>query len=299
MSSLPDFLVVGCAKGGTTSLYEQMRAHPQLYLPLVKETYYLLNDPTVLGQGVGYEDPQLVSSLENYQGLYKQDADSKLLAGEVCNAYLYCFEQSITRIRELLGDPKIIIVLREPVARAYSGYLHLVREGLVDESFEECLLREVSRKDANYWWGYHVKSISYYAEGVRAYLKNFSQVKVLSYDLLNESPQSFYQQIYSFLGVETVHFQTGEKRLNATGKPRSEALARLLREPSLPKSIWKKVTTEAFRQSVSSFLWACLLRKPLLNEETAKRLKADFAEDVKKLDRLVPGISKGWGYDEV
>jgi hypothetical protein len=298
MNTLPRFLAVGCAKGGTTSLYYVLKAQQELFLADVKETHFLVSDQSRLGQGNGFTDHQLVQSLDAYQALFRK-APAGTLPGEICNAYLYLHTESIPMIKNLLGDPKIIIVLREPVSRTFSGYLHLVREGLVDESFAECLQREEARIRDNWWWGFHIRSISFYADAVDAYQRSFSNVLVLDYNVLQTNPERFYDAVFSFLGIRGKLPRSAGQRLNKTGVPRSSWLAGILRNPSPVKTVWQAILPTSVRQRMSVLMWNILLQKPRLAGDMRFKLRQDFLEDVCKLDQLVPGIKKEWKYDEV
>ncbi len=127
----PDFFVVGAAKSGTSSLHRHLEQHPAVFMPAVKEPHFFSDErPPV----------QEVKSLREYLALF---ADSPLgaRAGEASTSNLYSPE-SASRIKAFQPDAGIIMVLRNPVDRAYSQYWNQVHEGVEPLSFEEALEAE-------------------------------------------------------------------------------------------------------------------------------------------------------------
>ena len=154
----PNFLVVGAAKCGTTSLYYQLQKHKEVFLPQgIKETYYFLDDFNITGNGKGYFEKEFIEEAKSYYQLYKNT--SRAYRGEVCNGYLYFYQNAIPKIKAELGDPHIIILIRNPIYRAHSSYMHLRRDQIVAESFEEALLYSEERKKEKWWWAFHIKEI--------------------------------------------------------------------------------------------------------------------------------------------
>ena len=118
--TLPNFLIIGAMKSGTTALYYYLAQHPQVYMSPVKEPNFFCSE----GQA-SREDT--VARLETYQGLFKDVSDEKVI-GEASHCYLYEPEAAV-RIQQYLPDAKFVAVLRDPVDRAYSHFLHMVRNG--------------------------------------------------------------------------------------------------------------------------------------------------------------------------
>ena len=139
--SLPNFLVIGAPKSGTTSLYNVLKKHPQIFLPDKKELHFFNNDK-LFNKGIDWYKKSFDSRLKVY-----------LARGEITPAYLFWGEKVIPRIINVYGEhlPKLIAMLRDPVDRAYSRYWHQrripYREPL---SFEEALRQEESRLDYDF-----------------------------------------------------------------------------------------------------------------------------------------------------
>ena len=120
---IPDFFIVGHAKSGTTALYEMLRPHPEIYMPEVKEPWFLATDMRVRFQPKrGGVPPQ---TLEDYLALFA-DARPDQRAGEASSSYLWS-RTAAENIAALQPDAKIIALLREPASFLYSLHLQLVQ----------------------------------------------------------------------------------------------------------------------------------------------------------------------------
>lgn len=130
----PDFLIIGAARCGTTSLYECLKAHPQIYLPPDKrpEPHFFLREA------------EYRKGIEYYCRKYFDGVGDDLIAGEASTSYIYQ-PWVAPRIRKHLPDVKLIAMLRNPIDRAFSNY-HVTRaNGLEDLPFGEAIRREAQR----------------------------------------------------------------------------------------------------------------------------------------------------------
>jgi len=291
--NLPDFLVVGAAKAGTTSLYHCLLQHPQIYVSGdIKETCYWVRDKEIMGNGRGYFEKDFVTERKRYERLFAK-ADSRIhkAIGEVCNAYLYYYENTIPNILENLGDIKIIIILRNPGDRAYSGYLHLMRDGAVNETFTECMEREDFRIKDNWWWGFHIVNIGFYYGAVKAYLDNFSQVKIMLYDEFVNNPPEFIQSIYNFLEVDSSFVPDTNTRYNVTGVHKNKFARWFITDQGIAKrisrSIVKFILPACIWSKISGRVRDYLLSRPEIKEEEKNRLKLVYKDEIYKLAGLI------------
>lgn len=131
-SRKPDFFIVGAPKAGTTSIYSYLVQHPEIFMPARKEPYFF-----------GQWRRNSEEDLRDYLRLFRGVPESKV-AGEASTTYLY-LQSAAEEIKAFRPDAKIIIMLRNPVDRAYSQYWHHVRLGWVEASFEEELEAEEAR----------------------------------------------------------------------------------------------------------------------------------------------------------
>ncbi|MFB6374220.1 MAG: sulfotransferase domain-containing protein [Bradymonadaceae bacterium] len=135
---LPNFLIIGTEKGGTTWLYEQLRAHPNVYLPPTKEPHFFNQYDSNLTSDTNWH-----RGLEYYRRLFRKH-DGEAAVGEATPMYL-CDPEAPGRIKETLDEVRLICLLRDPVDRAYSHYWMARRKGHTDESFDDVVAERDER----------------------------------------------------------------------------------------------------------------------------------------------------------
>jgi len=297
---LPNFLIVGAAKSGTSSLYHYLNEHPEIFLPARKELrFFSQMKANFKGPGDDKLNKTIIKSIEEYSKFYIPVKNEKAI-GDVSPDYLYFFKNAIPNIRKILIDPKIIIILRNPIDRAFSHYLHFVRDGREKLSFEEALAAEDNRKALNWEWAWYYKDVGFYYNQVKAYLENFSEVKVYLYDDLKKDPLSLVQDIYRFLGVDDsfIPKSIGEK-FNVSGVPKNKFLHEFLRKPNAIKSTLRPLARLVLpdKETRERFLRKLLqknLKKPEMKPETRDYLKRLYKEDILKLQDLIKRDLSHW-----
>ncbi|HET9485956.1 MAG TPA: sulfotransferase, partial [Chryseosolibacter sp.] len=161
---LPNFLIVGAAKCGTSSLHKYLEQHPETFMSKVKEPRFIssqvMSGP-LRGPGDHKVEAWYVKKYEDYVRLF-EGAENYPAVGESSADTLYFYQGTIPVIKQYLGDPKIIIMLRNPVKRAFSSYQHLVRDLREELSFEEGLKEEPNRIKNNWELIYHYTAASMY-----------------------------------------------------------------------------------------------------------------------------------------
>jgi len=203
--SLPDFLVIGAPKAGTTALHVALAQHPELFLSSVKEPKFFLTDgPPPRGGGPG-DDRTYRSYIwrrSDYEQLFA-GAPPRALRGESTTLYL-ADHAAHHRIRELIPEAKLIAVVRDPIDRAHSNWMHLRSAGLEPErDFLRACALEPRRLAAGWgpFWGYSWQSR--YGLHLEHLLDVFprSQVLVLIYRDVRNDPVGTLDRICGFLGV--------------------------------------------------------------------------------------------------
>jgi hypothetical protein len=197
---LPDFLIIGAQKAGTTALYAYLRRHPAITGPSWKE--------------VSYFDRHYARGLSWYRGNFPNLLRARgELVGEASPSYLF-HPLAPQRVKELLPEARLVALVRNPVDRALSHYNHEVALGREPLSFEDALAAEEDRlqgedarlrADPRYfsseWWSHTYKARGRYAEQLEHWLELFPREQLLvlpSEDLLGE-PERAHAQVLEFL----------------------------------------------------------------------------------------------------
>ncbi len=209
---LPDFLIIGAAKAGTTSLYKVLARHPGIFLSQPKEPEFFARDDRY-GEGI-----------RPYAALFETAATDQL-CGEASTLYSLSplFPDTAGRIRAHVPGAKLVYVLREPVARAYSYYVQLVKnrqnasgEYRVARSFEECLFPQdhpgrAPREAFFAGFDTHLPDDpvlftagSDYLHQIRTYLRHFdrSQMHFISFESFMADPGPILSDLCGFLGLD-------------------------------------------------------------------------------------------------
>jgi len=287
----PDFLIVGAAKSGTTSLFHYLNNHPKIYIPYIKECRFFSQLPTNFkGLGAEFFVNSGIRDKNDYFGLFENYEDK--VCGDISNDYLYYYDASISNIKRYLGkDVKIIIILRNPIDRAYSNYMHHVRDGWEDCSFEEALIKESWRIKHNWAWPYHYVKVGMYFNQVKAYLENFNNVKVFLFEDLKK--ELFYKELFNFIGVDYIKIETN-KVYNFSGIPKIKSIQNLIRTDNFLKKIIKSLISSSSKDKLLYHIQRINLRKIEMKEETREYLKEIYKDDVYKLSDLIKRDLSFW-----
>jgi hypothetical protein len=204
----------------------------------------------------------------------------------------------------MVSDPKIIMILREPVARTYSAYMFLLRDGRETLGFEEGLSREETRKEGDFepmWW---YRELSLYYSQVRHYLDVFGpqRVKILLYEELYSRTEEVLRDVFGFLGVdENVRIDTSV-RYNTSGSPKSRKLYSMLNKfifnPNGLEQRIKTLVPQHLRVAWASKLISAVTEPIPLDPQVEEQLKAFYAEDVERLEDLLRRDLFCWHYRE-
>lgn len=288
--SLPDFFVLGVAKGGTTSFHHYLRQHPCLYLPYVKELHFFDAPDDVFAAELG-------RYLEHFA-----DAGARR-SGEATPSYFRHVEPAAGRIRDLYGDapPRFLLLLRDPVQRAYSHYLHNVSEGREAAPFGEALEAERAHpaQTQEEWKAYFRDGM--YAETLAEWLDHFPGERflvLLSAELEGDTDASL-RRTFRFLDVDPgAEIDTG-RRLNRTGERQSRVLGSLLsRLPVAPPSAIRRWLPRSFRLRVDQFVrrrsTGGASDRPSIDPGLERRLRRRYAPHIRRLSETIDRDLSAW-----
>ena len=289
MSVGPTFLVAGAGRCGTTGLVEGLRTHPDVFVTHPKEPHYFaLHDQTVDFKAPGDEatiNRVAITDRDAYLALY-DGAGSAQARGDGSVSTLYYYQRSIPEILAVNPEMRIVIMLREPVDRAFSSYQYMRTRGFEpEESFLAALDAEESRRQADWHHLWHYTEMSRYAESVGAFLEAFpsEQVGIWFYDDLQDNYEGTVSEVLRFIGAPPVEGEaTGVPRVNTSGSPRSRLAQR---------AIWAATRNEPLRAAVKrmtsyrarEFVRRKALRAEGVDHETRVRLTPLFSDDLGKL----------------
>ena len=277
-----NFFIVGTSKSGTTTLFETLRKHPGIFIPQRKECRYFSCLPVSFSGRPPRSSKYVIQSLEEYRKLFKE-AKPGQLCGDISPDYLYYYQNAVPKILdEINAQAPIIIVLRNPIDRAYSNYLHHVREGREKLSFDVALKAEKERRAANWAWGWNYVDVGLYAEQVKAYLDNFERVLLLLFEEDIVTGQAT-NKILDFLNLEPFPEVPDDIHVNISGWPQNRWLHRLMTDQLFVRKIKNVVkATPLYTASKRAYrkLMEANLKKEAMAPETREMLKKKFREDV-------------------
>jgi len=277
--TLPNFMMIGVAKAGTTSVSRYLDQHPQIFMCPIKATNFFGYEDARDWRWTDEGEPPLlrnfpVRTFEAYQAQFA-GAPAAIAIGEVSPQYFRC-PTAAQRIHECIPNVKLLASLRNPVDRAFSGFLMRTRRGeAVKGSYKELTAQSS-----------HVKEGFYYRR-LKRYLDLFprDQMKIYLFEEFKKDPAKIVDDLYEFLGVDRNVPVDTSVRHNPAAIPKIRLLNRLFYSPTL------------IRMAKSMFpnLKGTLKRIRQLNLGTAPKLPADlrtellnlYREDILKLEELL------------
>lgn len=299
-STLPNFLVAGAARSGTTGLVEGLRTHSRVFVTSPKEPHYFaLHELGADFQGPG--DAATINRVavvdrSDYLALYPAQHDF-LALGDGSVSTLYYADQAAPEIVRVSPEMRIVIILREPVARAYSGYLYLRARGFEPcADFLDAVAEEPRRTQDNWHHLWHYVAMGHYGHGIRVLREALGpeQVGVWFYDDLESDYQGTVGSVQDFLGLpEDGDQDLDVPRVNVSGTPRVAFVQRAIQLATgneRVRSTVKSMTSFGFRERIR--------RGGLRPSEVPAQARAELApryvESLAELATLIDGPVPDW-----
>jgi len=294
-----DFFCVGVAKAGTTTLHDLLSLQDRISLPARKETNYfsfgIQGRPAFSGplDNSSVNEPT-ITTFEEYVKDFDYQQGSVI--GEICPSY--SLENAAANIHAHNPDAKIIILLREPVARAYSNYQHLVRDGREYASFEDALDAETDRLEQGWEWFWGLKRNSFYYNLVKRYMDTFGRenVKIIFFEDFVANQQHCVKDVMQFIGLDpsTAVYKEVESNKSGIVSGKWKFLHRLLLSQGILNSTLRIIIPPVLRKKLGALFKSFSTVKGAVSSETKASLSSDFSADLQKLGKLVNGRVHDW-----
>ena len=279
-----NLFIVGTPKAGTTSLHHYLNEFPEILMSIRKEPDFF-SDREIQEQGLYYGTSR-INTLSKYNSLFSSWIDEPII-GEASVSYLF-YPDVPERIKLYNENSKIIIMLRNPIERAFSHYLMDYRLGLTSNSFEE----EFDKKETLNFQQYFV--LGNYFHQVKRYLNSFGKenVHIIWYSDFKENTANELNKVISFLGLNTDFKLDFNKIHNSFSMPKNNFIRKIysivwLRKTLsflLPENLLIYIKTVLFNK----------VNKPKLSDRTRELLYEYYLPDIERLEELLSVNLSQW-----
>src|SRR5918996_379760 len=288
----PNFFVVGTQKAGTTSLYFYLKEVPGVYMSPLKEPFYFAP------HAVHNSASDIIRDKKEYLRLFEK-AGGYTAIGEATPIYLWD-PDAPKLIHQTVPHARIIMILRDPIERAYSNYLMRVRYNGVQSSFYDELMRDYRSQDKLYGKSQLYVEFGMYYEQVKRYFDIFGreQVKVIIFE---EFVKHSEQSINEVLGFLKVNYKVTEIKghFNPDSVPRSPLAVwifgffRWLRSKNIKFYKILNLLPDSIAESAPEKILFKRTQKPIIDPKAVNFLREIYYDDVLKLQSLL-GRSLPW-----
>ena len=292
--SLPNYLFIGAAKSATTTFFDILKKHEDIFVPKFKEPHFFNIDENYL------------KGLDWYKKTYFKDINNESIIIDFTPTYLY-YKLCAERIFDSLGpNVKFVIILRNPVDRAYSHYNHSKRDGHEVSSFEDAIKLENERiekfRDKNDFLSElrcSYISQGLYFEMISAYLKYFDLNNFFIINFESEVVQNLDQTVLKlskFLKIDLSNLDY-EIHSNKSGKPKYKLLQNIITNNNLFRKILKMIVPQKQRQiirnKIKNFNKEDFVYLQLSEEKRRQLFEKYYRKDIMKLENLI-GKKMNW-----
>jgi hypothetical protein len=299
--------ILGVQKAGTTSLHDLLGQHPDIAAAEPKEPNHYIKRavdwPMVLASG-----PVAMPTLPyftdgDYAAIFENGGPQASYYLDSSTGY-FPYNEALDAIAQTCIEPRVIVVLREPVSRAYSAFNWARKVGWEPlDRFEDALAAEPGRREQGYWFSYHYANHSRYAGRVAAVQERFPHRRFVLFDDLKSDPQRVCRELFDWLGLPAAPIEvvqsnrsgidrgTLRRRLRALVTQRRDqqgTVAGLVRK-ILPVGLLRWV-----KRRITSRLDAEVVAPDRLSPDLRARLAASFADDIAATEKLIGRDLSAW-----
>ena len=305
----PNFFIVGAAKCGTTSMYEYLRVHPQVFMPAGKLPGYVgknLKEPYFFGRDLKIKEEWAIRDLDVYLSLFAGAGDAKRV-GEA-SVWSLVSETAAREIKKFNPSSLIIVMLRNPVDMMYSLHGQFLHSGEEDiEDFASALAAESDRREGRriprstpFPKGLQYRYMARFSEQVKRYFGVFGResVHVVLLDEFVSDPEHQFRLTLEFLGIDP-GFTPAFEAKNQARKLRNLPVRRFLKAHPRIRHLADFVPLK-LRQGVGAGIRKTL-RQPnrprTMDPHLRKQLLDDFKPEVERLSELLDRDLTHWCRD--
>lgn len=284
---LPDFLVVGAQKSGTTTLFVLLSKHPRIFMPARKEVQFF-SSPMLYPKGLDWYAEEFFSACPEGH-----------LAGEVSPQYMYSTEIA-RRVHDGLPGARIIAILREPIDRAWSHYRMACRREQEDRPPTEAFAaaRATDESDTGAPETARYLQFSDYERVLSEYLRLYGRDRmlILFQEDLDIRPEAVMRQVCGFLGIDAVIPENVGVRVHQSGDVRFKALSKLTESDNIARRVLRAFVPRRLRPTL--VFWTEMFNiRPVKAEgvpEELRRAHGDFARRQAAFLRREFGLTPPW-----
>ena len=295
VNTIPNLFIVGAAKSGTTSLHNYLNQHPDVFMCDPKEPHFLINNE------IGKDRiPIGICSENEYLNLFL-GGEEKKYRGESSVMYLMFPEIVIPKINQQFGEEcKIIIMLRNPIERAYSGFQHVKRYNVKEDcsdfksawsiSEERYFLKPDMTPASRY------KELGLYYKQVKSYLDEVKNVHIIIYEDYQNDFQSEMNKVFNFLEINIINIDSEKKHMVGGWQWEDEKMKSLMMKKNPIKSFIKfLIPFKGIRKNIRTRIQnRNISRVPDICKEDREILRNFYKEDVKQLSVLLGRNLNHW-----
>jgi hypothetical protein len=310
--NIPNFFIVGAVKSGTTSLYHYLQEHPDIYMCPIKEPHYFskdidpkkfnenykktiyidlkkyFNKPILVRKSIAF-----IERWEDYVKLFREAENEKVI-GEASNGYLYS-KVAAKNIRKRIPNAKIIIILRNPIERAFSHFIMDIRDGRQKEKdFSSAVLNDINSNIKGWGITNLYIELGLYSGQVKRWLNTFPKenIRIFLFDELKENPINLVINILKFLEVDDSVYINTERKYNIVSVPRFQRINNFFTKSGI-RNFFSNLLSDKMKQNIRRF-WFGNKSIVKLNNQARELLLPYFEDDIKKLERIIDRDLSGW-----
>lgn len=297
MRQLPDFIVIGAQKAGTTALRHALTQHPQIYLPSFPEPAFFSFE----GGAPDFEGPQspasrfgLIPTLEAYTDLFRGAGIGQVL-GDISSHYSYCWpKRTAACMHHHVPNARLIAILRQPADRAYSAFNMMRQKGLEPlADFTDALTAEGSSQRANWTPDFFYRRNGMYFTNLDPYFRLFGsqQIRIFLYEEWAARPAQVLAEICRFLEIDNPPPVDLNKQHRESLQPRNATGQQMLRQSQNWLKPVRNVLPSGLKKRLRAWLW---IHPAPLCPTVRQELTESYMQEIMKLQELIQQDLRSW-----